>query len=475
MTRRDVRGHDPPPPLRRARARVHATGSRWPTWTSTSCRGCSAGASCARPGLVRFRRADYLGDPAVPLAEAVRDSSRATGGARRPGPAADAPAHVRPRLQPGRPSTTASTPAASSTRVVAEVTNTPWGERHAYVLPPAPARRARATPTRRSTSRRSWAWTSATTVRATAPGETLSVHIESRERRPSARSTRRSNLRRRPLTAARWPRSPLATRRDAAHARADLRPRASRSKLKARPAPPPPAYGGLVMIERVARGSSCALLRAHRVRPADPRRGRRRAVFGSGSPAGDRRRALDPRVWPRARARRQGPGRGLRRRALGLARPDRGDRGRRAQPATAIDAVRRRLTPRARAAGSAPARCSRRNTPRRARARHRRALRPRQRPVRADARRDDDVLGRDLRAPRHDAGGGVARPSSTASATSSTSGRATTCSRSAPAGAASRCTPRATRGCRVTTTTISREQHDARRRSACARPASRTA
>ncbi len=35
----------------------------------------------------------------------------------------------------------------------------------------------------------------------------------------------------------------------------------------------------------------------------------------------------------------------------------------------------------------------------------------------------------------------------------------TTCSRSAPAGAASRCTPPQTYGCRVTTTTISREQH----------------
>jgi cyclopropane-fatty-acyl-phospholipid synthase len=37
--------------------------------------------------------------------------------------------------------------------------------------------------------------------------------------------------------------------------------------------------------------------------------------------------------------------------------------------------------------------------------------------------------------------------------------RTTTWSRSAPAGAASRCTRHDTRGCRVTTTTISREQH----------------
>ena len=51
-----------------APARASATASRWPTSTSTSCRRCSA-AGCGRcaPALVRFRRGDYLGDPAVPL------------------------------------------------------------------------------------------------------------------------------------------------------------------------------------------------------------------------------------------------------------------------------------------------------------------------------------------------------------------------------------------------------------------------
>ena len=43
-------------------------------------------------------------------------------------------------------------------------------------------------------------------------------------------------------------------------------------------------------------------------------------------------------------------------------------------------------------------------------------------------------------------------------------GPATTCWRSAPAGAASRVHAAATRGCRVTTTTISREQHELARR-----------
>ena len=62
--------------------------------------------------------------------------------------------------------------------------------------------------------------------------------------------------------------------------------------------------------------------------------------------------------------------------------------------------------------------------------------------------------------------------SSSGCARSSSSARATTCSRSAPAGAGSRCTPRSTRGCRVTTTTISREQHDHATR-ACAKRGSR--
>ena len=98
----------------------------------------------------------------------------------------------------------------------------------------------------------------------------------------------------------------------------------------------------------------------------------------------------------------------------------------------------------------------------RARARaDRRPLRPRQRALRALPRRDDDVLvrrsssGRD--ATLHEAS---AREARRASAASSTSRPATTCWRSAPAGAASRCTRPARYGCRVTTTTISREQHD---------------
>ena len=70
---RALRGHGPPPPLRGARARVPPRlDARLPRPRRAAAR-CSAAGSCARrPGLVRFRRADYLGDPAVPLADAVR-------------------------------------------------------------------------------------------------------------------------------------------------------------------------------------------------------------------------------------------------------------------------------------------------------------------------------------------------------------------------------------------------------------------
>jgi uncharacterized protein len=89
-----------------------------------------------RPGIVRVRRADYLGDPAVPLAPAVRALV-----ARRTG--ADPGGPVRMLTQPrtfGRCFNPVSfyycfAPGGERLEaVVAEVTNTPWGERHAYVL-----------------------------------------------------------------------------------------------------------------------------------------------------------------------------------------------------------------------------------------------------------------------------------------------------------------------------------------------------
>lgn len=133
-----------------------------------------------RPGLVRFRRRDYLGDPRVPLAEAVRARAHELTGERPEGPvrvltqmrtfghcfnpvsfyvcwdAADARVHT----------------------VLAEVTNTPWGERQAYAL----QRRAGSELVTGSFAKTLHVspflgMDQRYEARMTAPGSTLSVHI----------------------------------------------------------------------------------------------------------------------------------------------------------------------------------------------------------------------------------------------------------------------------------------------------------
>jgi DUF1365 family protein len=91
--------------------------------------------STAHPALVRFRRADYLGDPHIPVADAVRALVARRTGSRPRGPVrlltnVRCLGHL---FNPvsfyycfGRDEALEA--------VVAEVTNTPWGERHAYVL-----------------------------------------------------------------------------------------------------------------------------------------------------------------------------------------------------------------------------------------------------------------------------------------------------------------------------------------------------
>ena len=92
--------------------------------------------SIERPNLASFRRADYLGDPDRPLRDAVLDRVAASGAARPAGPVRML-THVRYFGYCFNPVTfyycfdaTGSTVEA----VVAEITNTPWGERHAYVV-----------------------------------------------------------------------------------------------------------------------------------------------------------------------------------------------------------------------------------------------------------------------------------------------------------------------------------------------------
>lgn len=136
-----------------------------------------------RRALFAFRRRDHHGDPAVPLAEALRRTAAEATGRWAGGP-------VRLLCQPrtlGRsfnPVTFAYLHDADRQldAVVAEVTNTPWGERHAYVLDA----RAAADPERPATTLdkafhvspfmgmdHRYRWTT------TVPGPALHVHLAS--------------------------------------------------------------------------------------------------------------------------------------------------------------------------------------------------------------------------------------------------------------------------------------------------------
>jgi DUF1365 family protein len=93
--------------------------------------------SALRPALVWFRRADYLGDPREPLDESVRALvERATG--RRPAGPVRLLTHPRYFGYGFNPVSFYYCFAAGEEErleaIVAEVRNTPWGERHCYVL-----------------------------------------------------------------------------------------------------------------------------------------------------------------------------------------------------------------------------------------------------------------------------------------------------------------------------------------------------
>lgn len=84
-----------------------------------------------------FRRSDYLGDPAQPLADAVRQRVEEAIGHRPQGPIRLL-AHLRYFGHCFNPVSfyyCYRTDGETLDTIVAEITNTPWKERHAYVLP----------------------------------------------------------------------------------------------------------------------------------------------------------------------------------------------------------------------------------------------------------------------------------------------------------------------------------------------------
>ena len=93
--------------------------------------------SATRPALARFRREDHAGDPGVPLAEAVRRLVESRTGRRPRGPVRLL-THLRYFGYCFNPASFYYCFDEAGERVeavVVEVTNTPWGERHCYVLP----------------------------------------------------------------------------------------------------------------------------------------------------------------------------------------------------------------------------------------------------------------------------------------------------------------------------------------------------
>ena len=297
--------------------------------------GCSRPLSTRRPGALPPR--DYLAIR-VPLATPCA-RRRAPAAARRPDPAAHAPALVRALLQPGQL-------LLLLRRRRRAARDRRRGDQHAVGR--APRLRARAH--RRAACCAAldkelhvspfMGMDHAYEVRATAPGETLSVHIESRARR---RARVRRHAEPAPPAAPRAPGAPRLAPAAPAHAGADLRPRRraeaqgrARTTLTPRRRPRDDRtcrpQARLALLERIESGQLTLV------------EGGARRVFGSGSPQATVV-VRDPRRVAGAAARRQRAGRDLRRRAVGLARRDRRDRGRRPQPARASTGSGARLTP----------------------------------------------------------------------------------------------------------------------------------
>ncbi|MDN5923422.1 MAG: DUF1365 domain-containing protein [Xanthomonadales bacterium] len=93
--------------------------------------------SSSRANVAQFRRSDYLGEPAVPLAEAVRDCYQAATGTRPLGPIRLL-THLRYFGMVFNPVSfyyCFDSDGQTLLGIIAEITNIPWHERHDYVLP----------------------------------------------------------------------------------------------------------------------------------------------------------------------------------------------------------------------------------------------------------------------------------------------------------------------------------------------------
>ncbi len=158
-----------------------------------------------RPGLLRFRRTDYLGAAGEPLDQAVRARVQEATGRRPAGPI-----RVLTQLRSWghcfNPASFYYCFDGGGERllaIVAEVTNTPWGERHAYVLGAGeePTALLRDSQPKRMHVSPLMGMDQQYGFRAAVPGASLSLHIESTEDERAVFDATLS-LRRRELTPA---------------------------------------------------------------------------------------------------------------------------------------------------------------------------------------------------------------------------------------------------------------------------------
>ena len=143
--------------------------------------------SARRPAPARFRREDFMGDPARPLAECARDAVAAETGSRPAGPVRLLAGlrYLGHSFNPVSFYYCFDSAGERVQAVVADVENIPWGERHAYVL----ARGEREGPVLSDELDKSlhvsplMGMDQTYAFRADEPGERLAVHIESRPQR----------------------------------------------------------------------------------------------------------------------------------------------------------------------------------------------------------------------------------------------------------------------------------------------------
>jgi hypothetical protein len=194
--------------------------------------------------LGRVRREDLFGDPAVPLTAAIRAHVNADGGTPVRGPVRVLTA-VRALGIGFNPVRfyycfgVGADGVEELEAVVAEVTNTPWGERHAYVLRPDPGGRFRGEMAKELHVSpflgmdHSYGWS------LTVPGDELEVRLENL--RDGVRQfDARLRLRRRPLTRGALARALLRQGPQSLRVVARIYGQAVRLKLKGAPYHPHP-------------------------------------------------------------------------------------------------------------------------------------------------------------------------------------------------------------------------------------------